>query len=134
MITTMRGTRRGINMDYMNYKTIQVMKKSERTEILFATVDGMEKPVVIKRLAEANPEIYREVAEIESPHIPKIYCVEKQENVLVVAGLEVLFTAFTRPTFDKEMFIANEVNGEETYKKYLREIPMERVTVRLCKN
>ncbi|MBO5177863.1 MAG: serine/threonine protein kinase [Lachnospiraceae bacterium] len=85
MITTMRGTRRGINMDYMNYKTIQVMKKSERAEILFATVDGMEKPVVIKRLAEANPEIYREVAEIESPHIPKIYCVEKQENVLVVA-------------------------------------------------
>lgn len=85
MITTMRGTRRGINMDYMNYKTIQVMKKSERAEILFATVDGMEKPVVIKRLAEANPEIYREVAEIESPHIPKIYCVEKQGNVLVVA-------------------------------------------------
>ena len=59
---------------------------------------------------------------------------KRQKNVLVVAGLEVLFTAFTRPAFDKEMFIANEVNGEETYKKYLREIPMERVTVRLCKN
>ena len=62
------------------------------------------------------------------------YMKKRQKNVLVVAGLEVLFTAFTRPTFDKELFIANEVNGEETYKKYLREIPMERVTVRLCKN
>lgn len=62
------------------------------------------------------------------------YMKKRQKNILVVAGLEVLFTAFTKPTFDKELFIANEVNGEETYKKYLREIPMERVTVRLCKN
>ena len=62
------------------------------------------------------------------------YMKKRQKNVLVVAGLEVLFTAFTRPAFDKEAFIANEENGESTYKKYLREIPMERVTVRLCKD
>ena len=72
-------------MDYMSYKTIQVIKKSERAEIIFAAVDGMEKPVVIKRLTEANPEIYRQVAKTNSPHIPKIYCVEEQENELVVA-------------------------------------------------
>ncbi len=72
-------------MDYTSYKTIQVIKKSERAEIIFAAVDGMEKPVIIKRLAEANPEIYREVAKTDSPHIPKIYCVEEQENELVVA-------------------------------------------------
>lgn len=74
----------------------------------------------------------KEIKELKSE--TSSYMKKRQKNVLVVAGLEVLFTAFTRPTFDKEMFIANEVNGEETYKKYLREIPMERVTVRLCKN
>jgi len=67
-------------MDYMSYKTIQVIKKSERAEIIFAAVDGIEKPVVIKRLTEANPEIYRQVAKIDSPHIPRIYCVEMQED------------------------------------------------------
>lgn len=72
-------------MNYMSYKTIQVMKKSERAEVIFAAVDGMEKPVVVKKLTEANPEIYREVAKINSPHIPKIYCVEEQEDVLFVA-------------------------------------------------
>ena len=74
----------------------------------------------------------KEIKELKSE--TSSYMKKRQKNVLVVAGLEVLFTAFTRPTFDKESFIANEVNGEETYKKYLREIPMERITVRVCKN
>lgn len=88
-----------------------------------------EKKAKKKREMDA---LEKEIKELKSE--TSSYMKKRQKNVLVVAGLEVLFTAFTRPTFDKEMFIANEVNGEETYKKYLREIPMERVTVRLCKN
>ncbi len=61
------------------------------------------------------------------------YMKKRQKNELTVAGLTVLFTAFTQPRFDKEAFIAGEKNGEATYKKYLRDIPMERVTVRLAK-
>ena len=72
-------------MDYRNYKTIQVIKKSERAEIIFASVEGMDKPVIIKRLTEANPEIYRQVAKINSPHIPKIFYIEEQDGVLFVA-------------------------------------------------
>lgn len=88
-----------------------------------------EKKAKKKREMDA---LEKEIKELKSE--TSSYMKKRQKNVLVVAELEVLFTAFTRPTFDKEMFIANEVNGEETYKKYLREIPMERVTVRLCKN
>lgn len=59
------------------------------------------------------------------------YMKKRQKNLLTVAGLEVLFTAFTQARFDKDAFIISE--GEATYNKYLRNIPMERVTVRLAK-
>lgn len=61
------------------------------------------------------------------------YMKKRQKTILTVAGLEVLFTAYTRPTFDKDAFIMGEDGGEATYNKYLRKIPMERVTVRLAK-
>ena len=56
-----------------------------------------------------------------------------QKNLLTVAGLEVLFTAFTQSRFDKDAFIAGEEDGEATYQKYLKSIPMEKVIVRLAK-
>jgi len=72
-------------MDYMKYITIQVIKKSERSEVVFAAMDEMDVPVVVKRLQGANPEIYREIAKIRNPHIPRIYCVEEQGDELCVA-------------------------------------------------
>lgn len=61
------------------------------------------------------------------------YMKKRQKNILTVAGLEVLFTAYVNPRFDKDAFIAGEEDGETIYNKYLRDIPMERVTVRLAK-
>lgn len=61
------------------------------------------------------------------------YMKKRQKTELTVAGLTVLFTAFTKPTFDKTAFIAGEKNGEIIYNKYLRNITMERVTVKLAK-
>ena len=61
----------------MNYKTIQVIKKSEKVEVLFATVEGLEKPVVVKRLKEVNPEIYRAISKLQTRHIPLIYQMEQ---------------------------------------------------------
>lgn len=43
------------------------------------------------------------------------YMKKRQKNELTVAGLTILFTAFTKASFDKEVFIADE--GEEKYKK-----------------
>lgn len=72
-------------MDYMKYITIQVIKKSERSEVIFAAMDEMDVPVVVKRLQGANPEIYRGIAKLRNPHIPRIYCVEEQGEELCVA-------------------------------------------------
>lgn len=61
------------------------------------------------------------------------YMKKRQKTILSVAGLEVLFTAYTKPAFDKDAFITGEDNGKAIYNKYLKMIPMERVTVRLAK-
>lgn len=61
------------------------------------------------------------------------YMKKRQKDILTVAGLEILFTAFTQSRFDKDAFIAGEEGGQETYNKYLKLIPMERVTVKLAK-
>ena len=71
-------------MDYRNYTPIQIMKKSEWAEVLFAAVEGLERPVVVKRLKKANQEIYREVEKLQSAHVPKVYHVEEQEDELLV--------------------------------------------------
>ncbi len=55
---------------------------------------------------------------------------KRQKKELTVAGLTVLFTVYVSKRFDKDAFIAGEEDGEETYQKYLRNIPMEKVTVR----
>ena len=72
-------------MDYMKYITIQVIKKSERSEVVFAAMDEMDVPVVVKRLQGANPEIYRSISKLRNLHIPRIYCVEEQGEALCIA-------------------------------------------------
>lgn len=72
-------------MDYRNYKAIQVMKKSEKAEVIFAAVDGMDTPVVIKHLAETDAAVYRTIAKLHNPHIPKIYFIEEQKKALYIA-------------------------------------------------
>lgn len=62
------------------------------------------------------------------------YMKKRQKNELTVAGLTILFTAFFKPSFDKEAFIAGEKNGADIYNKYLKNTPVERITVRLAKN
>ena len=58
------------------------------------------------------------------------YMKKWQTKELTVAGLTVLFTAYVNKRFDKDAFIAGKEDEEETYQKYLRNIPMEKVTVR----
>lgn len=74
----------------------------------------------------------KEIKELKSE--TSLYMKKRQKNLLPVGGLEVLFTAYTKPSFDKDAFIAGEKNGQETYNKYLKTISMEKVTVRLAKN
>lgn len=61
------------------------------------------------------------------------YMKKRQKNELTVQGLTILFTAFNRPTFDKDAFISGEKDGQALYNKYLKDIFVERVTVKLAK-
>ncbi len=61
------------------------------------------------------------------------YMKKRQKDKLTVNGLDILFSAFTRSTFDKEAFIASEENGAEKYNKYCKVTSVERLTVRLAK-
>lgn len=81
-----------------------------------------------KREIEA---IEKEIRQLKSE--TSSYMKKRQKTELTVAGLTVLFTAFTKPIFDKTAFITGEKDGETIYNKYLRDIPMERVTVRIAK-
>lgn len=73
----------------------------------------------------------KEIKELKSE--TSSYMKKRQKNELTVAGLTVLFTAYVSPRFDKDAFIAGEEDGEATYQKYLKNIPMEKVTVRPAK-
>ena len=79
-----------------------------------------------KELDDLEKEIKQLKSETSS------YMKKRQKSELTVAGFTVLFTAFTRSTFDKDAFIAGEEDGESTYKKYLKDVQVERVTVRLA--
>lgn len=59
---------------------------------------------------------------------------KQQKKELTVAGFTIMFTAYFRRSFDKDAFIAGEKDGETTYQKYLKQIPMERVTVKVAKS
>ena len=71
-------------MDYMKYATIQVLKKSDRSEVIFAAVEEMDVPVVVKHLKGANPEIYQSISKIKNPHIPRIHCVEEEDDGICI--------------------------------------------------
>ena len=73
----------------------------------------------------------KEIKELKSE--TSSYMKKRQKNILPVGGLEILFTAYTKPSFDKDAFIAGEKNGQEIYNKYLITIPLEKVTVRILK-
>lgn len=62
-----------------------------------------------------------------------MYMRKRQKKELAVDLFTVLFTPYEKPSFDSKAFIANEENGQELYNKYLKTIPIERVTVKLAK-
>lgn len=61
------------------------------------------------------------------------YMKKRKKDELTVAGLTVLFSAYTRPYFDKDAFIAGEENGQDIYDKYSKDTCVERVTVKVAK-
>ena len=80
-----------------------------------------------KKIQKEMDDLDRQIKQLKSE--TSSYMKKRQKKTLTVAGLEILFTAFSQSRFDKDAFIAGEKNGEATYNKYLKTIPMERITV-----
>lgn len=76
-------------------------------------------------------ELEKEIKQLKSETAS--YMKKRQKNELNVAELTILFTSFFKPSFDKEAFISGEKDGNELYKKYQRNTPVERVTVKIAK-
>ena len=72
-------------MNHITYQTITIVKKTEKSTVLLAMLEGHEEPVIIKRMKTANQEIYRALSEVNSVHIPRIYAMEYLEDELIVA-------------------------------------------------
>lgn len=62
------------------------------------------------------------------------YMRKRQKNRIEINSFEVLYTPYDRAQFDSKAFIANEKDGEETYKKYCRTVSMKKITVKLAAN
>ena len=69
----------------MEYRPIYTIAESEKSMVELASMKEYGIPVVIKRLKEANPDIYKLLLYAENPHIPKIYGVEVQGTDVLVA-------------------------------------------------
>lgn len=72
-------------MNAITYRTITTIKETEKSSVVLALMEGYEDPVIIKRMRNANAEVYRMLSETDSVHIPRIYAWEWQGEELVVA-------------------------------------------------
>ncbi|MBP3568020.1 MAG: serine/threonine protein kinase [Lachnospiraceae bacterium] len=72
-------------MNEIQYRTITTLKETEKSSVVLAAMEGCDDPVIVKRMQNANPEVYRMLSKVDSVHIPHIIAWEQQEKVLVVA-------------------------------------------------
>ncbi|MBR6643996.1 MAG: serine/threonine protein kinase [Lachnospiraceae bacterium] len=69
----------------MEYKPILTIAESEKSTIVLARMQGHSGPVVIKKLLDSSPEIYRQLQNIKNPHLPQIFEVEVSGKELLIA-------------------------------------------------
>ena len=69
----------------MDYKPILTIAESDKATVEMAAMKGHSGPVVIKKLKETNPDIYRLLCHVQNPHISKIFEVEVRGTDVLVA-------------------------------------------------
>ena len=72
-------------MNHITYQVITTLKKTEKSMVMLAMMDGQDVPVIIKRMKAANVEIYRALSKVNNVHIPHIYAMEFLEDELIIA-------------------------------------------------
>ncbi len=71
-------------MSGFEYSIITEIKKSDKSNVYLAAVEGHEYPVIVKEIQHGNIQVFEALKEIDSEYLPKIYHVEKIEDGLLV--------------------------------------------------
>lgn len=69
----------------MEYQTIFTIKESEKATVELVAMEGHIGPVIVKKLQGATPDIYRLLCHAQNSHLPQVYAVEEQGEILLIA-------------------------------------------------
>ena len=68
----------------VRYSIITEIKKSDKSNVYLASVEGHEYPVIVKEIQNGNIQVFEILKEIDSEYLPRIYHIEKIEDGLLV--------------------------------------------------
>lgn len=72
-------------MSKLKYSIITEIKKSDKSNVYLAAVDGYKEPVIVKEISHGNYQVFEALMEINSEYLPKIYHIDEiDEGLLVV--------------------------------------------------
>lgn len=71
-------------MNNIRYSIITEIKKSDKSNVYLASVEGHEYPVIVKEIRQGNIQVFEALKEIDSDCLPRIYHVEEIEDGLLV--------------------------------------------------
>lgn len=71
-------------MNNIRYSIITEIKKSDKSNVYLASVEGHEYPVIVKEIRQGNIQVFEALKEIDSDYLPRIYHVEEIEDGLLV--------------------------------------------------
>ena len=74
----------GNDMSNFKYSIITEIKKSDKSNVYLAAVEGHEYPVIVKEISHGDIHVFDALIAMDSEYLPKIYRVEEIDDGLVV--------------------------------------------------
>ena len=71
-------------MSKLKYSIITEIKKSDKSNIYLAAVEGFKEPVVVKEIRHGNYQVFEALKHMQSQYIPKIHQLEETEEGLTI--------------------------------------------------
>lgn len=72
-------------MSDLRYSIITEIKKTDKSNVYLAAVDGFKEPMIVKEISHGNYQVFQALMEIKSEYLPRIYYTEEiDEGLLVV--------------------------------------------------
>ena len=71
-------------MSKLKYNVITEIKKSDKSNVYLAAVEGFKEPVVVKEIRHGSYQVFETLKHIQSQYVPKIYQIEETDEGLIV--------------------------------------------------